>query len=146
MTELPEKQPALRVVPMPADLNPAGCVFGGWVMAMVDVAGSLPARRRARGRVATVAVDRFVFKGPILVGDVVSFYAEVVAVGRTSVTVEVEVYAERHPALAVVVKVAEARLTYVAVDERGYKRLLPPEKELSGMPAAGGKRQEHHSG
>ncbi len=123
---LPPREPELRVMPMPADLNPAGDVFGGWVMAMVDIAGSLPARRRARGRVATVAVNSFVFKQPIAVGDVVSFYATIVAEGRTSVTVDVEVYAERHPESPVFVKVTEARLTYVALDERGQKRPLPP--------------------
>ncbi|BBD77260.1 acyl-CoA thioesterase [Hydrogenophilus thermoluteolus] len=126
-TQLPDKQPELRVMPMPADLNPAGDVFGGWVMAMVDIAGSLPARRRAKGRVATVAVNSFVFKQPIAVGDVVSFYAEVVAVGRTSVTVDVEVYAERHPESPMVVKVTEARLTYVALDAQGKKRAIPQE-------------------
>ncbi|HNU19911.1 MAG TPA: acyl-CoA thioesterase [Hydrogenophilus thermoluteolus] len=126
-TQLPDKQPELRVMPMPADLNPAGDVFGGWVMAMVDIAGSLPARRRAKGRVATVAVNSFVFKQPIAVGDVVSFYAEVVAVGRTSVTVDVEVYAERHPESPMVVKVTEARLTYVALDAQGKKRAIPHE-------------------
>lgn len=126
-TQLPDKQPELRVMPMPADLNPAGDVFGGWVMAMVDIAGSLPARRRAKGRVATVAVNSFVFKQPIAVGDVVSFYAEVVAVGRTSVTVDVEVYAERHPESPMVVKVTEARLTYVTLDAQGKKRAIPQE-------------------
>jgi acyl-CoA thioesterase YciA len=110
---------------MPADLNPQGDVFGGWIMAQVDIAGAIPAHRVARGRVATVAVNSFVFKQPVSVGDVVSFYAEVVRVGRTSVTVDVEVIAERHPENPIVVKVTEAQLTYVAVDEQGCKRLLP---------------------
>ena len=122
----PDKQPALRVMPMPADLNPAGDVFGGWIMSMVDIAGALPANRRARSRVTTVAVNSFVFKQPVSVGDLVSFYAEVVAEGRTSITVDVEVYAERNPSQPVVVKVTEARLTYVALDENGHKRALPP--------------------
>ena len=121
------KIPALRIVPMPADLNAYGDVFGGWVMAQVDVAGSIPALRRARGRVATVAVNSFQFKQAVSVGDVVSFYAEVVQVGRTSITVDVEVFAERHPENPVVVKVTEAQLTYVAVDAEGQKRDLPPE-------------------
>jgi acyl-CoA thioesterase YciA len=125
-TELPhDKQPALRVVPMPSDLNPAGDVFGGWVMSMVDIAGALPAVRRARSRVTTVAVNSFVFKQPVSVGDLVSFYAEVSAIGRTSITVDVEVFAERDAENPVVVKVSEARLTYVALDDKGRKRPVP---------------------
>lgn len=127
-TSLPEgRQPALRMMPMPADLNPAGDVFGGWIMAMVDIAGAIPARRRAKSRVATVAVNSFIFKQPVSVGDLVSFYAEVVSIGRTSVTVDVEVFAERDPENPVVVKVTEARLTYVALDDKGRKRPMPAE-------------------
>jgi acyl-CoA thioesterase YciA len=123
---LPEhKVPVLRIVPMPADLNPAGDVFGGWIMAQVDIAGAIPAWRRARGRVATIAVNSFLFKERVSVGDLVSFYAEVVSVGHTSITVDVEVYAERHPEDPIVVKVTEAQLTYVAVDQEGNKRALP---------------------
>lgn len=125
---LPEhKQPALRIMTMPADLNPAGEVFGGWIMSMVDIAGGIVAHRRARGRCATVAVNSFMFKQPVSLGDVVSFYAELVAVGNTSVTVDVEVYAERDPESPFVVKVTEARLTYVALDANGRKR--PIEKD-----------------
>lgn len=120
------RQPALRVMAMPADLNPNGDVFGGWIMSMVDVAGGIPAHRRARGRVATVAVNAFTFKQPVSVGDLVSFYAEIVSVGRTSITVDVAVYAERNPSDLVVVKVTEATLTYVALDDHGKKRPLPP--------------------
>jgi acyl-CoA thioesterase YciA len=124
--DLPDhRQPALRVMPMPADLNPAGDVFGGWIMAMVDIAGAIPARRRAKSRVATVAVNSFLFKQPVSVGDLVSFYAEVVAEGRTSVTVDVEVFAERDPENPVLVKVTTARLIYVAVDEDNGKRAIP---------------------
>ncbi|MBN9696021.1 MAG: acyl-CoA thioesterase [Zoogloea sp.] len=114
-------------MPMPADTNPAGDVFGGWIMSQVDIAGSLPARQRARSRVATVAVNAFVFKQPVSVGDVVSFYARIVRVGRSSVTVDVEVFAERNPDAPVVVKVTEATLTYVAVSASGQKQDLPPE-------------------
>lgn len=124
--QLPDKQPALRVMPMPADLNPSGDVFGGWVMSMVDIAGAIPAHRRARSRVATVAVNAFTFKQPVSVGDLVSFYAEVVSVGRTSITVDVEVFAERDPENPVVVRVTDATLTYVALDDKGRKRPLPP--------------------
>src|SRR5580765_2663352 len=94
-TVLPSgKEPTLRVVPMPADSNSAGDIFGGWVMSQVDIAGSIPAIRRARGRVATVAVTSFVFRQTVRVGDLVSFYAEIVKVGRTSITVSVEVYVQ----------------------------------------------------
>jgi acyl-CoA thioesterase YciA len=121
------KQPSLRVMPMPADVNQNGDVFGGWVMAQVDVAGAIPAMRRARGRVATVSVNSFLFKQPISVGDVVNLYAEIVHTGRTSITVKVEVFAERNYASPETVKVTEAELTYVAIDGNGKKRELPPE-------------------
>lgn len=123
---LPDKQPVLRVMPMPADLNPAGDVFGGWIMAQVDIAGGIVAARRALGRVATVAVNSFIFKQPVSMGDVVSFFADVVGVGRTSITVNVEVYAQRNPDKELTVKVTEATLTYVALDDRGGKREVPP--------------------
>ncbi len=112
------REPALRLVPMPADSNSTGDIFGGWVMSQVDIAGSIPAIRRARGRVATVAVNSFVFKQPVMVGDLVTFYADVIKVGRTSITVSVEVYAQRNPEKEETVKVTEAVLTYVAVDNQ----------------------------
>ena len=112
---LPQGQPVLRVVPMPADVNQHGDIVGGWIMAQVDIAGGVLAARTARGRVATVAVNSFTFKEPVLVGDVVSFYGQVIRVGRTSVTVAMEVYAQRNPDDLVTVKVTEASLTYVAV-------------------------------
>ena len=116
-TELPRgREPVLRVVPMPADANPTGDIFGGWIMSQVDIAGSIPALRMARGRVATIAVNSFVFKQPVLIGDLVSFYAKVVRIGRTSITVDVEVFAQRGVPQEVTVKVTEATLTYVAVD------------------------------
>jgi acyl-CoA thioesterase YciA len=125
---LPNKDPALRVVPMPADANQHGDIFGGWVMSQVDIAGSVPAARRARGRVATVAVNSFVFKQPVLVGDVVSFYAEITRVGQTSITVDVQVYAQRNPGKVICVKVTEACLTYVAVGPDRRPKLLPPDE------------------
>jgi acyl-CoA thioesterase YciA len=121
----PGRQPVLRVMPMPSDTNASGDIFGGWVMAQVDIAGGIEAMRRARGRVATVAVNQFLFKQPISVGDVVSFYAEIVKVGRTSITVDVLVIAERHPEHPITVKVTEATLTYVALDAHGNKREMP---------------------
>lgn len=126
--QLPDKQPVLRVMPFPADANPFGDIFGGWIMSHVDVAGGIVALHRAQGRAATVAVNSFIFKQPVSVGDVLSFYAEVVREGNSSITVEVEVYAERHPANPIVVKVTEATLTYVAVDDKGCKRPLPARK------------------
>lgn len=124
---LPSSHSTLRLVPMPADLNQNGDVFGGWVMAQVDVAGAIPAMRRARGRVATVSVNSFLFKQPVSVGDIVSLYAEIVRVGTTSITVKVEVFAERNYAAPIIVKVTEAELTYVAIDGDGMKRAVPPE-------------------
>ena len=121
-----ERQPVLRVTPMPKDSNLHGDVFGGWIMAQVDIAGSIPATRRAGGRVATVAVNAFVFKQPVFVGDLLSFYANIVKVGRTSITVSVEVYAERYRRHNEIVKVTEASLTYVATDENRRSRPLPP--------------------
>lgn len=121
------KMPELRVIPMPADANMYGDVFGGWIMAQVDLAGSIPALRRAKGRVATIAVNSFVFKNPVFVGDLLNFYAEVVRVGRTSITVEVEVYAQRMTDAEQTVKVTEATLTYVATDEARQPRAVPIE-------------------
>jgi acyl-CoA thioesterase YciA len=122
---MPGQEPVLRVMPMPADVNAAGDIFGGWVMAQVDVAGAIPAMRRARGRIATVAVNSFLFKQPISPGDVVSFYAKVVKTGRTSITVDVQVFAERDPAHPIIVKVTEATLTYVCLNTDGSKREVP---------------------
>ncbi len=115
----------MRVMPMPADSNANGDIFGGWLMAQVDIAGAVLPYRVARGRIATVAVNEFLFKQPVSVGDLLSFYARVTRVGRTSVTVNVEVWAERNPRAWQVVKVTEATLTYVAIDERGQPRSLP---------------------
>jgi acyl-CoA thioesterase YciA len=122
---LPDRQPALRVVPMPSDANQSGDIFGGWVMSQVDIAGSVPAARRARGRVATVAVNSFVFREPVMIGDLVSFYADITREGRTSITVAVEVYAQRNPTDVICVKVTEASLTYVAVGADRRPRELP---------------------
>ncbi len=125
--QLPEKQPTLRLMTMPSDMNPNGDIFGGWVMSQVDIAGGVAAMRRARGRVTTVAVNAFQFKQPISIGDVVSFYTDIVKVGRTSITLSVEVYAERNYFKPITVKVTEATLTYVAIDASGNKREVPPE-------------------
>ena len=127
-TSLPQdRELVLRVMPMPADSNANGDIFGGWIMAQVDLAGAVLPARIAKGRIATVAVNEFVFKQPVSIGDLLSFYARVERVGRTSVTVNVEVYAERNPADLHVVKVTEANLTYVAIDGDGQPRPIPKE-------------------
>ena len=118
-------QLVLRVLPLPADVNPNGDIFGGWIMAQVDLAGAVLPMRIAKGRIATVAVNQFIFKQAVSIGDLLSFYAKVERVGRTSVTVNVEVYAERDPSNLHVVKVTEANLTYVAIDATGKPRALP---------------------
>ena len=124
-TTLPQRDPTLRMVAMPTDCNYSGDVFGGWIMGHVDIAGSVLALNRARGRVVTVAVNSFIFKQPLFMGDVVSFYASITKVGRTSITVNVEVYAQRDPERPTCVKVTEATLTYVAVDEKRKPRVVP---------------------
>jgi acyl-CoA thioesterase YciA len=123
-TEQTEQDLVMRVMPMPADVNANGDIFGGWIMAQVDIAGGVLAARLAKGRVATVAVNEFVFKQPVSIGDLLSFYAHVLRIGNTSITVRVEVYAERNPADVQVVKVTEANLTYVAIDHQGRPRAL----------------------
>jgi acyl-CoA thioesterase YciA len=122
---LPQREPTIRVAAMPSDANYSGDMFGGWIMGQVDIAGSIPALHRAKGRVVTVSVNSFVFKEPIFMGDIVSFYAEIIKVGTTSITVDVQVYAQRDPAKPVCVKVTEAVLTYVAIGEDRKPRVLP---------------------
>ena len=120
-----DRQLVMRVQPMPADANGNGDIFGGWIMAQVDLAGAVLPARIAKGRIATVAVNQFVFKQPVSIGDLLSFYAKVERIGTTSVTVNVEVYAERNPANLHVVKVTEANLTYVAITREGLPRPIP---------------------
>ena len=126
MDTLPQdREPAIRVVAMPTDTNAAGDIFGGWIMSQVDLAGSIVAYRRARGRVVTVAVNSFEFHQPVFVGDLISCYAEVTRIGRTSLSVQVEVYAERNRQQEECIKVTQATLTYVAVDENRKPRVVP---------------------
>ena len=120
-----ERQLVMRVIPLPADSNANGDIFGGWIMAQVDLAGAVLPARIAKGRIVTVAVNQFVFKQAVSVGDLLSFYAKVERIGNTSITVNVEVYAERNPAEPYVVKVTEANLTYVAIDANGQSRPIP---------------------
>jgi acyl-CoA thioesterase YciA len=115
----------MKVIPLPADVNANGDIFGGWVMAQVDLAGSVLPARHVKGRMATVAVNEFIFKHPVRVGDILSFYACIQRVGRTSITVQVEVFAERYDAQGQYLKVTQANLTYVAIDEQGRPRPIP---------------------
>ena len=126
--ELPTGQPAIRVLAMPTDTNPAGDIFGGWLMAQVDIAGGLIAGQRAAGRVVTVAVNAFEFQEPVYVGDLVSCYGEVIHSGRTSIKIKVVAYAQRNSPYSKTVKATEAEMTFVAVDDRGEPRLLPAEE------------------
>ena len=128
----PNREPTLRVMPMPSDLNVNGDIFGGWIMSQVDIAGGVHAARRAGGRVATVAVNSFVFKHPVLVGDVVSLYTRILRTGNTSVTIDVEVFAERwmtQPDVLAHVRVTVATLTYVAIGTDRRPRQLPASNE-----------------
>ena len=115
----------LKVIPMPADCNANGDIFGGWVMAQVDLAGAVLPARHVRGRMATVAVNQFIFKQPVRVGDILSFFSRITRIGTTSVTVQVEVYAERFKTQGEFIKVTEASLTYVAIDEHGKPTPVP---------------------
>lgn len=136
-TALPQdRELVLKVIPMPADTNGNGDIFGGWVMAQVDLAGSVLPARYVRGRMATVAVNQFIFKQPVRVGDILSFFSHVTRVGNTSITVQVEVFAERFSAQGQYVKVTEASLTYVAIDMEGKPRAIP--KEGLNIPGLAG--------
>lgn len=121
-----DREPVIRVIPMPRDSNSAGDVFGGWIMSQVDLAGSVAAVAHAKGRVVTVSVNSFVFKEPVFVGDLCSFYAHIEHVGRTSMKIYVEVYSQRSLNPDQVVKVTEAYITYVAVDNDRVPRPVAP--------------------
>ena len=128
MSGLPDEHDlAIRVMAMPADTNASGDIFGGWLMSQVDIAGSIVARRRAQGRTVTVAVDSFQFRKPVFVGDVVSCYAKITRVGKTSLTIKVKAYAERQGKSHHTHLVTEADLTYVAVDDQRKPRQIPLE-------------------
>jgi len=121
------KIPMIRVAAMPRDTNAGGSIFGGWIMSQIDIAASIPALERAKGRVVTVGVNSLEFHEQVYVGDLISCYADIIKTGCTSLTIKVEVFAERNPACKETVKVTEAELTYVALDEKGRPRALPPE-------------------
>ena len=124
--DLPRDQElVLKVIPLPSDTNANGDIFGGWVMAQVDLAGAVLPARIAQGRMATVAVNEFIFKQPVRVGDILSFFGSITRIGRTSVTVKIEVFAESFRNQGRYIKVTEALLTYVAIDEQGKPRPIP---------------------
>lgn len=123
-------EPTLRVKTRPNDANKAGDIFGGWLMSQIDIAGAIAAAERTKGPVVTVAVKELKFLQPLFIYDIASFYTKIIAVGQTSVTVEVEVFAKRYQEGSnepSEIKVSEARLVYVAVSEPGKKRLIPSE-------------------
>ncbi len=122
----PDSNLTLRLQARPLDSNLNGDIFGGWIMSQVDIAGAVLAVRLARGHVATVAVNQFIFKQPVSIGDLLSCYATLERIGNTSITVRVEVYAERNPADPQIVKVTEASLTYVALDANNRPRPVQP--------------------
>lgn len=123
--QLPKLQPTLRVKTRPNDANQSGDIFGGWLMSHVDVAGAIVAAERARGHVVTIAVKQLQILKPLFVYDIVSFYATVTKVGNTSITVDVEVYAQRAPNAKEISKISDATMVYVAVTEPGVKREVP---------------------
>ncbi|WP_290676055.1 acyl-CoA thioesterase [Aquabacterium sp.] len=122
----PEMELVMRVMPMPADANGNGDIFGGWIMSQVDLAGCVLPGRISRGRIATIAVNEFVFRNAMSVGDLLTLYARVTRIGNTSITVHVEAWAERRPSDPILVKVTEANLTYVAIDQNGKPRPVRP--------------------
>lgn len=125
MSDLRHMQPAVRTLAMPGDANPSGDIFGGWLLAQMDIAAGTMAFIRARGRVATIAVDGMTFHQPVLVGDIVSCYGEVVRVGRTSITLHIEAWAKRgHTGEEI--KVTQGRFTCVAIDADRKPRPVPP--------------------
>ena len=118
---------SIRTLAMPADANPNGDIFGGWLMSQMDIAGGITAHSRAQGRVVTVGVEAMTFHLPVSVGDVVCCYTEITKTGTTSLSVNVEVWAHREQSVANRVKVTEGTFTYVAIDENGNKRPIPEE-------------------
>ncbi len=121
----PKGEPAIRTIAMPADANPSGDIFGGWLMAQMDLAAGNLAARRARGRCATVAVDRITFIEPVFVGDEVSLYADLIRVGRTSLTIEVQAWRRSRDGEDRI-KVTQATFVFVALDQGRRPRVIPP--------------------
>jgi acyl-CoA thioesterase YciA len=129
----PAYEPAIRTMPMPADANPNGDIFGGWVLSYMDIAGGLVAAERAQGRVVTVAVTGMTFHQPVLVGDEVSFYGEIIRIGRSSIAVKIEAWVRRglgHERI----KVTEGLYTYVAIGPDRRPRPVPPARSIVAQP------------
>ena len=125
MTGLPiGKQPTLRLVPMPADSNMSGDIFGGWVMSQMDQAGGIAGVERAQGRVVTVKVDAMTFLAPMKIGDVLEVYTDVERIGRTSMQIHIEAFAQRFQT-TIREKVTFATFTFVAIDDHGRPRAIP---------------------
>jgi len=120
-----DRQPAIRMLAMPSDTNPYGHIFGGWIMSQMDIAGAVVALEYAQGRVATIAVTSMEFHKPVFVGDLISCFAHIEKLGNSSLTVKVEVFAQRTRQNVEVIKVTEATIVYVALDEQGRCRRLP---------------------
>ncbi len=125
MTDTPQGELTLQTVPMPADTNSNGDIFGGWVLSQMDIAGGVAAHRRCKGRTATVAINAMRFHAPVLVGDLFTVYTQIARTGTTSVTIHVEAWVQRHNA-ETHLKVTEADFTFVAIERSGVKRPLPP--------------------
>lgn len=125
MTDSPQGELTLQTVPMPADTNSNGDIFGGWVLSQMDIAGGVAAHKRAGGRTATVAINALRFHAPVLVGDLFTVYTAITRTGTTSVTIRVEAWVQRH-AVESLIKVTEADFTFVAIESSGRKRPLPP--------------------
>lgn len=128
--EQPRGDLATRTLAMPADANPSGDIFGGWVLAQMDIAGGITAGQRAAGRVATVAVDAMTFHRPVYVGDVLCTYADIIRIGTSSIAIHIEAWAlrDRHHER---VKVTQGTFTFVAIDEAGRPRAVPPESAVA---------------
>ncbi|MCA2011180.1 acyl-CoA thioesterase [Pararhodobacter sp. CCB-MM2] len=124
-TPSPQGELTLQTVPMPADTNSNGDIFGGWVLSQMDIAGGVAAHKRAKGRTATVAINAMRFHAPVMVGDVFTVYTSVVKTGTTSVTIHVEAWVQREVD-AIQIQVTEADFTFVAIEKSGVKRPLPP--------------------
>ncbi len=127
ITSGPRGRLSIRTLAMPADTNPHGHIFGGWLMSQMDLAGGVHAYQRARGRVVTVAVEAMEFHQPVLIGDEVTCYSDIARIGRSSIAVRVEAWVRRDCLAQDQIRVTSATFTYVAVDEHQNKRPVPPE-------------------
>jgi len=140
-SERPRGELATRTLAMPADANPSGDIFGGWVLSQMDISGGITAGMRSAGRVATVAVDAMTFHRPVYVGDVLCTYADIIRVGRSSIAIHIEAWALRGRQ-SERVKVTEGTFTFVAIDDSGRPRPVPPEKTVTAALEKPTEKQE----